>query len=272
MTKSTKTVVLLATVVVCAEASRIGSRTNDVAAINQNGNRVLQFPEQGDIELPQWVTDFLNDGEIDWSSEGAWDEWFNSLMGGTNGTGIDICPMLEAAVGMGEAFGIAAQCKCNGTLTTTMDISCGVTDCLPGATACGQVAMNLTFGLAAGEVATSVCATFPDMKLKETCFSYEREMAGGASSASQTCEASYNGTACGCSIEDFCLKIDCSSVLPGAVMDTCQLLNMVNVSDIANFLPNFDILDQNFSFGRFAYIPCPNCICLDIFISCGWLT
>lgn len=250
MQKFTRSAVVLAATVSLAESGRIGCQSSAIAT-GQNDHRELQLPDMGDMELPPWAAEMLNGSAIDWSSEGAWNDWFGSLLGGVDGTGVDVCPILEAAVGMGQAFGIAAQCKCNGNLTTTMAISCDVSDCLPGKEKCGDVSMNLTFGLAAGEVATSVCAEFPGMDLKETCFSYGIDMTGGAGSASQTCEASYNGTACDCSIDDFCLKLDCSSVLPGAFMDSCQVLSMVNASDIAMFLPDFVMFDPDFVLGRF---------------------
>merc|ERR1711907_518361 len=67
--------------------------------------------------------------------------------------------------------------------------------------------------------------------------------------AAPTCEASYGDLTCDCSInESFCMSLDCSSILPGAVTDTCQVLSMHNdingVSGTNAFIPEFAVFRE----------------------------
>merc|ERR1712086_856014 len=72
---------------------------------------------------------------------------------------------------------------------------------------------------------------------------------GGANGAS-TCEASYGGNQCDCTIDgNFCLSIDCTPFLEGGKMDTCQMLSMIDVDDVANWFPNFDAFLPGFEGG-----------------------
>jgi hypothetical protein len=151
-----------------------------------------------------------------------------------------ICPILERAIGMGKAFGIQADCGCEGSITDGMDISCAFTDCADNADVCGSVGLNFTFDNL-GSVMAGAC--FENEAYLETCFHYEIPM---ADFSSQTCAASYGGNDCKCEITDFCVKVDCSAYLPGAVMDTCQHLQIVDSADTAAFLLQFEIYQQNF--------------------------
>mmetsp|Transcript_28440 Transcript_28440/g.47270 ORF Transcript_28440/g.47270 Transcript_28440/m.47270 type:complete len:542 (-) Transcript_28440:92-1717(-) len=237
---------------------RLGSTTND--------NRKLQFPEMDDMELPGWTQDWLNGttSNTDWSSPNAWQDWFNSLWEGQDfgggGEGFELCPILETAIGMTQSFGIAAECKCDGDMATEMEISCTFEDCLSagdvadavtsasekqGDLVCGTIGMSFTFGGEAGAVTASVCADFPGEQYKETCFSYEISMASG-NSPTQACQASYGGVDCDCSIESWCLNVNCSTILPGAAMDTCQYLSMQDGGDLASWLPQFQVFDSDF--------------------------
>merc|ERR1712196_258080 len=48
--------------------------------------------------------------------------------------------------------------------------------------------------------------------------------------------------------ESFCMSLDCSSILPGAVTDTCQVLSMHNdingVSGTNAFIPEFAVFRE----------------------------
>jgi hypothetical protein len=59
------------------------------------------------------------------------------------------------------------------------------------------------------------------------------------------CSATYAGNACGCAIdENFCLSLDCSLHLEGAVTEACQELRMDGEATV--FLPRFKMFDPNF--------------------------
>merc|ERR1712086_1158673 len=74
---------------------------------------------------------------------------------------------------------------------------------------------------------------------------------GGANGAS-TCEASYGGNQCDCTIDgNFCLSIDCRPFLEGGKMDTCQMLSMIDADDVAGWFPNFDAFLPGFEGGGF---------------------
>merc|ERR1712196_766434 len=68
--------------------------------------------------------------------------------------------------------------------------------------------------------------------------------------AAPTCEASYGDLTCDCSLsESFCMSLDCSSILPGAVTDTCQALSMHNdinggASGTNAFIPEFAVFRE----------------------------
>ena len=232
-------------------------------------HRKLQLPE-----LPSWAEGWLNEtiGNTDWSSDNAWTTWFDNLLANSGGAdGLDICPLLETAVGMGQAFGIEADCTCTGDMMTEMQIACSFEQCIDTSTIldgvttavsstsrqadddtnslCGMIGLNITFGGTAGGVTTSVCADFPGEQYQETCFSYEVSMVSG-STPTQSCMATYGGLECDCSIDNtFCLNVDCSSYLPGAAIDTCQMLSMQNEKDLMTWLPQFEVFASNFSLG-----------------------
>jgi hypothetical protein len=237
--------------------------------------RKLQIPDiTGD--LPSWAQNWWADAVsgIDWSSDTAWQDWLGSLWAEGGGSGGEVlknvCPILEAVVGMGQSFGVAGKCDCEGDVTTNVEIACSFEECVAlgsgvsdgvddgsnialaeqkaAETICGSVAMNVTFGGAKGAVTTSVCADFPNSGFQETCFSYDLSMADGK--LSQSCQATYGGADCLCLIEDFCLTVNCSSVLPGAAMDTCQMLSMLDGADLASWVPKFEIFDSNFVLGK----------------------
>ncbi|KAL3911443.1 MAG: hypothetical protein SGARI_001645, partial [Bacillariaceae sp.] len=220
---------------------------------------------QAGWDLPDWAEAWVNDtmANTDWSSPTAWQDWFGGVQGEANMDGLDVCPLLETAVGMGRMFGIAAQCECQGDIMTSLDIACKFQQCLPITDAidavtaeqrqnfdadnaiCGNVALNMTFGGDMGSVETSVCTDFPTEEIQETCFSYSFSMVPGET-PTQTCGASYGKQECDCSIDNYCLNLNCSSILPGAEMDTCQLLSMQNDADLLSWLPQFDMFQSDF--------------------------
>lgn len=236
--------------------------------------RKLQFPSDMP-ELPTWAQGWLNDTIVntDWSNENAWMDWFTSLSSESQLLdNFDICPLLETAVGMGQAFGIEANCRCTGNMTTSMKLSCAFDQCVDtstivdeitaeatsrqadsAGTRCGSIGLNITFGGNSGTVTTTVCADFPNEQYRETCFSYEVSMIPG-SPPKQSCTASYGGLECDCSIDNtFCLNVNCSSYLPGAALDTCQVLSMQDEKDLMSWLPQFQVFASDFALGTFRW-------------------
>jgi hypothetical protein len=174
----------------------------------------------------------------------------------------DICPVLETAIGMGRTFGVAANCTCEGDLMTSVTVACSFQQCLPVTdivetitterqskprvdnAICGNVGLNFTFG-GTGSVSTSVCTEFPDQLFQDTCFSYTMSVEDNALTPS--CAATYGAQDCECTIDGLCLNLNCSSVLPGAAMDTCQWLQMDTQADFLSWIPQWDIFDPDFA-------------------------
>jgi hypothetical protein len=217
-----------------------------------------------DWQLPEWAQDWVEEtlGDVDWSSPTALQDLLDGMMGRIDMDGLnDICPLLETAIGMGQAFGIAANCVCNGDLMTSLTLACSFQECLPVAdiievvtterqsnpivdnAICGNVGLNFTFGNG-GSLAASVCADFPDQLFQDTCFSYSMSLVDN--SVTESCAASYGKQDCDCAIDGLCLNVNCSSVLPGAAMDTCQWLKMDTQADFLSWIPQWDIFDPDF--------------------------
>jgi hypothetical protein len=158
---------------------------------------------------------------------------------------------------MGESFGIAGGCSCDGDIATGLGIRCAFEDeCVDEIGICGSLALNFTLGETAGAVSVSVCVEFEDDEYMETCFSYGIDL---ANSDSQTCTASYGGKDCDCEIDNnFCLSLNCEAYLPGATIDTCQQLQMVGFDDATTFVPRFEIFDPNFAGFNFENINLEN--------------
>jgi len=208
-----------------------------------------------------WDDDDSGDNsDIAWGNIGAWDDWLAALMnaGGDGGLAalmnsggdggfddFDFCTIVEVAIGMTPTFGIEADCDCRGDFGSGLEVDCAFNECALGSEICGSVGLNFTFGGPDGMIEASVCADFYEDDFKETCFSYGIDMRSGGK-ITQTCEASYGGEQCECDIENLCLNLNCSSILPGAAMDTCQLLSMTEGSDLANWMPGFDIFKPDF--------------------------
>lgn len=198
---------------------------------------------------------------VNWGNDGAWDEWLSILMGGdlfnmdSRGDGLDglldnfdFCTIVEVAIGMAPTFGVEANCDCRGDFETGLEVGCNFNECALGSEVCGAVDLNFIFGGPNGTIEANVCADFLDDQFEETCFSYGIDVRndGNVGGMTQTCEASYGGQQCDCDIDNFCLSVDCSPFLPGAKMDTCQILSMVDEGDIANWFPNFELFQPDF--------------------------
>lgn len=176
------------------------------------------------------------------------------------------CIVLEQAIGIGVEFQIAAKCECSGdSANDNLEISCAFDGCAPGTETCGHVHQTFVFGDDHEKIKTIACTTFDDEKLEETCITYEIDAKqqqddifgittiptdsgdGNSGSNSPTCEATYGGAQCECSIkDDDCLSVDCSSFLTGAKIDNCQLLAMDDFEDTNHWIPNFEMFQPNF--------------------------
>jgi len=222
----------------------------------------IGFGDDSD-ETSTTVGDNDNTG-IEWGDAGSWDAWLSlaleSLESGTDGVGdgvfstelfdgSDVCPLVESAIGMGSGFGIEANCSCDGDFETGLDINCRFDACASGESEiCGTVKLDFAFGGPDGTIDMSACADFEDDPFKETCFSYTMDVRGEDGTLfDQTCAATYGGQDCACTIENgICLSIDCSAFVPGAKVDTCQVLNMVDAGDLESWIPAFDIFQPGF--------------------------
>mmetsp|Transcript_34672 Transcript_34672/g.72670 ORF Transcript_34672/g.72670 Transcript_34672/m.72670 type:complete len:589 (-) Transcript_34672:136-1902(-) len=198
------------------------------------------------------------DGDgINWGKAGAWNEWLSASIepdgraDGIGGIDLDVCTLVELAIGMGPSFGIEANCECTGDFGTGLTIGCSFDECAPGEDpdVCGTVDLSFEFGGPDGTIAMTACADYEDDQYEETCFSYGIDVRGDDNTAGlkQTCEATYGGEPCGCEIENhFCLSVDCSALLPGAKMGTCQFLSMADEIDSSSWFPDFEIFQPGF--------------------------
>lgn len=210
--------------------------------------------------------------DVQWGDAGAWDEWLAMLVdldgngilnGGANGNGgldLDVCTIVEAAIGMGAGFGVEANCECNGDFDTGFEIDCKFDACNAppsgGSDVCGTVDLAFVFGGPNGIVDMTACVddfetggdnSVNESEFKKTCFSYGIDLTVAEGETTQTCEATYGGQQCDCNIEnDVCLKADCSRFVPGAKIDTCQILSMTGDEALENWIPDFDVFQSNF--------------------------
>lgn len=229
---------------------------------DQDGDGI---PDWIDLTMPDWSNfDWSNvdwtgmsSETIDWSNIAwtpqAWGDFLQGLLGDTATTSLDFCPILESAVGMGNSFGIAGKCLCEGSLGDGLSIDCNFEECVDSL-ACGSIGLNFTFDDATGLVKTNACMNTTAEKYEEVCFSYQLEMSDSANvfDLDRTCEASYGGKPCDCVMEGLCLAIDCSAYLPGAKMDTCQYLAFEEAGDATSLMPRFPIFNETFD-GMFAF-------------------
>lgn len=182
-----------------------------------------------------------------------WDSVSDSFgFGDGNGDGdggeidLDLCTFVEAAIGMTEQFGVSANCTCKGDWTSGLSVGCNFDECAPNESdVCGKVDLQFTFGGIDGPVDMTACADFAEDQYQKTCFAYSMEIGDGG--IDQSCTATYGGQPCECSIENnICLNADCSAFVPGASINTCQYMSMVDEGDVQNFFPDFEIFQPDF--------------------------
>jgi len=253
--------------------------------------------ETGDNETEDNQASINDVSDVQWGNDGAWDEWISILLNNFNGdgdgsgnggllnglgdfNGDNVCPIVELALGMGAGFLVAASCDCDGDLATGLTLGCAFDQCAPGSNSgvCGAVDLSFVFGGPDGTVDMTACVDFEGDRYRETCFSYTIDVTlnnGSSSSSSsssssltqnrvfdQTCEATYGGNPCECTIDNgLCLSLDCSMYVPGAKIDTCQMLTMAdgifdsngdvdgdgNINGaLESWIPGFDIFQQDF--------------------------
>ena len=241
-----------------------GDGTLDGVVGNLDGTSSMGNPENSDVQ---------------WGNAGAWDEWLAVLLDldgngilnggadwngdGNGGLDLDVCTIVEAAIGMGAGFGVEANCECKGNFDTGFEIDCKFDACNAppsgGSDVCGTVDLAFVFGGPNGIVDMTACVddfntggdttiNSNESQFKKTCFSYGIDLTAEGGDTAQTCEATYDGQQCDCDIENnLCIKADCSSFVPGAKIDTCQMLSMTgDEADLGNWIPDFDVFQPTF--------------------------
>lgn len=188
----------------------------------------------GNFEFENFTWDF-----VDWD-EGSWGNFLVDM--DFNNSNVDFCGILESAIGIGKEFGVEGDCSCKGDLGGDLAIGCDFRhQCYEQSPLCTEVKVNYTMG---NDISVGACVDFEDGTFPEVCFSYSFDVTG---QGKQTCAAQYDGNECECEIDDFCLSLNCSMYLPGAAIDTCQLLETIAGEDIATFLPQFPVFEDNFT-------------------------
>jgi hypothetical protein len=217
----------------------------------------FDMSDWSDIDWNNFPLENFDWGSANWNPE-EWNSFLQSLLGGTGGNGLppmEFCPILETAVGIGQGFGIAGDCSCEGGLGDGLSIECSFEECLEASVVCGSLGMNVTVDDSTGLVKTTACMDTALDQYEEICFSYQLdtpETSGTVFDLDVSCEASYGGNPCSCSMEDRCLSIDCSAYLPGAKMDTCQYLAFDQPNDAVSLMPRFEIFSDTFD-GMFEF-------------------
>jgi len=202
--------------------------------------------EEEDFDFGEWTGNFF-DNVMDAIGFGEDND------DGSNDSGLDLCSIVELAIGMGSQFGVEANCGCDGDMETGLELTCNYDQCAPGASdVCGTVDLKFEFGGSDGNIVDmTACSDFAFEQFQTTCFSYRIDQSDGSNNGfgfSPTCEATYGGNQCDCDIEanNICMTIDCTRFFPGAKIDTCQVLSMVDESDMENWFPNFDAFQPGF--------------------------
>jgi hypothetical protein len=122
---------------------------------------------------------------IEWGDSG-WDD----LFAGHNYDNWSICPIPESDIGLGKGFGIAAECTCDGAMTSGMSVAGKFDECFSFHMGpCGSVEVNFAFGNF-GSVLASACVDLDNDAYKQICFGYEVPL---ANIFATTCSASYGG-------------------------------------------------------------------------------
>lgn len=216
--------------------------------------------ENIDLQNMDWdqmvsLMDDIDWQNIDWNNgELAWEEWLDTLSTALP-EDLDVCSVVEMGIGMSMEFAEEANCECVGDLATGLEIDCSFKACAYAGTddeTCGVMDMSFNFDSTSGEIDVSACADMDDDDFEKICFGYRMDVTNGSdiTPAAPTCEASYGDLTCDCSMnESFCMSLDCSSILPGAVTDTCQVLSMHNdnnggASGTNAFIPEFAVFRE----------------------------
>jgi hypothetical protein len=219
---------------------------------DENGDGFPDFPGFGDVDFPDFG--WGDWGDMDWDNfdfenfdwanmnwgDGAWDDFLGNL----DGEIFDVCPILESAIGMGQSFGLAGDCSCEGDMGTGLSIQCAFEDeCVEDSEICGAVSLNFTFGDENGTVSTSTCVDVEN-SVKQICYTYGIDM---TDTLEQTCTATYGGDGCTCKFQGFCLHVDCGAYLPGAVTSTCQEPEIQQDEDVTTWIPRFKIFEPDYT-------------------------
>jgi len=203
---------------------------------NKDGNGF----DWGNLDFENFDVENFDWDQLQWNNTG-WDSFLSGIDFGN--LDIDFCPILESAVGLGKEFGIEGKCACDGSVASNLNIGCNFRyQCSEGSPLCTSINVNYT--MSTNVITVGACIDFEYDTFDEVCFSYSFDITG---ETNQSCGATYGGNPCECEIDDFCLQLDCSMYLPGAEMDTCQVLETISADDISSFFPNFPVFDEGYS-------------------------
>jgi hypothetical protein len=206
---------------------------------NETGDQEGNSVEWGNID---W-------GNIDWADfDLGTVDWEKVL----NLDNFDACPLVERAVGIGENFGIAGDCACKGDFASGVAVDCIFeNECTADdGGICGTVSISYSFGDLNSATARPCVDVTSDGETRKVCFSYDISM---RDKETQNCTASYADNDCVCTIDEhFCISVDCSSSLPDAKTDTCQMLRWEEEWDAETFILRFPVFKEGYQGAKFA--------------------
>mmetsp|Transcript_27846 Transcript_27846/g.78038 ORF Transcript_27846/g.78038 Transcript_27846/m.78038 type:complete len:754 (-) Transcript_27846:1106-3367(-) len=195
------------------------------------------------FNVTQWINENWNEAEL----AATWEEFVTGL----NLPEFSICPLLQRAVDMGKEFGDGGNCKCSGSWLDDMLLSCVFEDECYDLDTCGNVAIDIPFDRVEF-VEAKVCVdpstaaaeqsrTGQNQVKGQICYEYS---IGIIDRDARSCTAEYEGNACAsCEIdESYCITVDCSDVQEGAIMDTCQSLELGTADNAKMFVPKMSIV------------------------------
>jgi len=270
-------------VAAASSSSRSSSSSLSILAARSSTKRSLQEDQdEDDFDFGDWAEELWDNAldsvglgseeddentttdesnnEIDWGNPDAWDDWFVGLLQETEEmiselTEFDVCTIIEEGIGIGSGFGAAANCECLGDFGTGLEVDCSFENCWESVSpefdgTCSTVDLNYSFGGPDGTVDFRACSNTEGL-FEEICFSYQLDVKGSDDSIwpTQTCQATYGGQSCSCTIDfGVVLSVDCSSLLPGATFGAVKedLFSTVDIEDLQHWFPELDMVQRDF--------------------------
>ena len=235
---------------------------------------MVALPSASSWETPR---NFLGDGFkiVSWAEE-SWDNLVEKIDREIElgiGSTADRCALVKQAIGMGESFFEAAECKCDeestkdGLMHNLVTLNCWYDTCIPldedtnSPPICGQGSIEISVGKSwPGKRMDLNACTKMDETQRPVCIYYELTSTTDNEDSehnkdekdpldsilpevTQSCSMEYEGIECPCTVEDlYCVAIDCSPILPDVVsVNGCQTLSLADAAGLGTWIPDLKV-------------------------------